>query len=52
MDIEPSLQLYDELYIGRVSEGTRDAMLEALEDLEANMAPQEEPPPENNPSEE
>ena len=52
MGIEQSLQLYDELYIGRVSEGTRDAMLEALEDLEANMAPQEEPPPENNPSEE
>ena len=52
MGIEQSLQLYDELYIGRVSEGTRDAMLEALEDLEANMAPQEEPPPEDSPIDE
>ena len=52
MGIEQSLQLYDELYIGRVSESTRDAMLEALEDLEANMAPQEETPPEDSPTDE
>lgn len=52
MGIEQSLQLYDELYIGRVSESTRDAMLEALEDLEANMAPQEETQPEDSPIDE
>ena len=43
LGIDQSLQLYDESYIYRVSERTRGELLEALEDLEANMAPQTEP---------
>ena len=43
LGIDQSLQLYDESYIYRVSEYTRGELLEALEDLEANMAPQTEP---------
>ena len=42
LDINQSIALYESSYLGKVSESTYNAMLEALDDLEANTAPPQE----------
>ena len=42
LDINQSISLYESSYLGKVSESTYNAMLEALEDLKTNTAPPED----------
>lgn len=42
LDINQSISLYESSYLGKVSESTYNAMLEALEDLKTNTAPPQE----------